>query len=63
MVQPMLARDGRVLVYESTQSAEPTLEPTQTQDMRCSRYEIAVPGLERSHSILCIERPVNGERP
>jgi len=55
MVHLRLAPTGCVLVYESTQSGMENVELPQIDGVRISRHECDIPGLEQSHSILCME--------
>ena len=55
MVLAQLAPKGRVLVYESTQSDLQNIELPQLDGVRISRHEFDIPGLEQTHSILCME--------
>ncbi len=66
MVQPQLAADGRLLVYERTR-VEPVegaheeshenkrAKPFKLEQVAVSRHVAAIPGIERTHTLVCVE--------
>ena len=57
MVHAHLAEKGCVLVYESTQSELELVDLPQNHELRTTRHNFDIPGLGKSHSVVCMESP------